>query len=64
MNIIFLFQCVFVVDKERGLILTEIAEGLKVEDIISSTGSEFQVADKLKMMADVTRPETINAELS
>lgn len=54
----------FVVDKEKGLILTELAEGLKVEDIVVSTGSEFQVADKLKIMADVTRPETINTEFS
>lgn len=54
-------KCVFLVDKENGLILTEIAEGFRVEDIVASTGCEFKVADNLKIMSDVTRPETFNA---
>lgn len=52
-------KCVFEVDKEKGLILTELAEGVKVEDIVASTGCEFSVAQKIKTMGDVTRPETI-----
>ena len=38
-----LFKCVFKVDPERGLILTELADGVTVEDIIVSTGCEFEV---------------------
>jgi hypothetical protein len=38
-----LFQCVFEVDKENGLTLTELAEGVEVAEIVSSTGCEFQV---------------------
>ncbi|GLV34169.1 Succinyl-CoA:3-ketoacid CoA transferase [Carabus blaptoides fortunei] len=41
---------VFEVDKEKGLTLIEIAEGLGVEDIIASTGCEFAVSDNLKPM--------------
>lgn len=43
-------KCVFNVDKERGLTLVELAEGVTVEDIVTSTGVEFQVADDLKPM--------------
>ncbi|KAG6446432.1 succinyl-CoA:3-ketoacid coenzyme A transferase 1, mitochondrial [Manduca sexta] len=51
-------KCVFEIDKEKGLTLTELAEGVKVEDIIVSVGCEFSVSPKLKVMGDVTRPET------
>lgn len=46
-------KCVFEVDKEQGLILTEIAEGIEVSDILSSTGCEFRVAEDLKPMGQV-----------
>ncbi|XP_046387277.1 succinyl-CoA:3-ketoacid coenzyme A transferase 1, mitochondrial [Ischnura elegans] len=42
---------VFDVDRERGLVLKEIADGVTVEDIIQSTGAEFEVAQDLKPMA-------------
>lgn len=46
-------KCVFEVDKEEGLTLTEIAEGIEVSDIIASTGCEFKVADDLKPMSQI-----------
>ena len=36
-------KCVFEVNKEEGLTLIEIAEGVEIPDIISSTGCEFKV---------------------
>ncbi|GBP04275.1 Succinyl-CoA:3-ketoacid coenzyme A transferase 1, mitochondrial [Eumeta japonica] len=53
-------KCVFEVDKEKGLILTELAEGVSVEDIKISTGCDFQVATNIKKMGDVTKPETLS----
>lgn len=49
----------FEVDKEKGLILTELAEGVTVEDVIVSTGCEFTAATKIKKMGDVTKIEEI-----
>lgn len=49
-NTIITEKCVFQVDPERGLVLTEIADGVSVEDIINSTGSDFVVSDELKPM--------------
>lgn len=43
-------KCVFEVDKEAGLTLTELVEGVSVEEVIASTGCEFQVSDNLKPM--------------
>ncbi|KAG8227254.1 hypothetical protein J437_LFUL003985 [Ladona fulva] len=43
-------KCVFEIDRENGLLLTEIADGVSVEDIIQSTGAEFQVSENLKPM--------------
>lgn len=37
-------------DPEVGLTLIEIAEDVQIEDIIASTGCEFNVADDLKPM--------------
>ena len=37
-------QGVLEVDRERGLTLTEVAEGVSVEDVRTSTGCDFQVA--------------------
>jgi 3-oxoacid CoA-transferase len=50
---VFLFQGVFSVDKEVGLTLTEIADGIGVEDIIAATGCEFAVSADLKPMVQV-----------
>lgn len=46
-------KCVFNVDKEDGLKLMEIADGVTVEDIVSSTGCLFSVADDLKTMGQI-----------
>lgn len=46
-------KCVFEVNKENGLILTELADGVSVEDIIYSTGCEFEVSEDLKVMGQV-----------
>ncbi|XP_050343118.1 succinyl-CoA:3-ketoacid coenzyme A transferase 1, mitochondrial [Nymphalis io] len=53
-------KCVFEVDKEKGLTLTELAEGVKVEDILVSTGCEFNVAPNVKKMGDITQIEATN----
>ncbi|CAH0627067.1 unnamed protein product [Chrysodeixis includens] len=50
-------KCVFEVDKEKGLTLTELADGVTVEDVLVSTGCEFNVAPKIKKMGDITKPE-------
>ncbi|XP_050315794.1 succinyl-CoA:3-ketoacid coenzyme A transferase 1, mitochondrial isoform X2 [Anthonomus grandis grandis] len=46
-------KAVFSVDRENGLTLIEIADGVGVEDILVSTGCEFQVAEDLKPMGQV-----------
>lgn len=46
-------KAVFNVDSETGLTLTEIADGVGVEDILSSTGCNFQVAEDLKPMGQI-----------
>ena len=40
----FLLQCVFEVDKDKGLRLTEISEGVSVDDVKASTGCPFEVS--------------------
>lgn len=52
-----LLQCVFEVDKENGLTLTEIAEGVDMSDVISSTGCEFAVSENLIPMQQVAVDE-------
>lgn len=49
-------KCVFNVDKDDGLILTEIADGVSIEDVVSSTGALFKVADDLKPMGQIAVP--------
>ncbi|KAK7482675.1 hypothetical protein BaRGS_00026084, partial [Batillaria attramentaria] len=44
---------VFEIDREKGLILTEIAEGEIIEDIVEATGCEFSVSPDLKPMQQV-----------
>lgn len=44
-------KCVFEVNKEEGLTLIEIAEGVEIPDILNSTGCEFKISENLKPMA-------------
>lgn len=46
-------KAVFNVDKENGLTLIEVAEGVGVEDILSTTGCNFQVAENLQPMKQI-----------
>ncbi|KAL9701043.1 hypothetical protein quinque_004484 [Culex quinquefasciatus] len=46
-------KAVFNVDRERGLTLAEIADGVTVEEIITSTGCNFEVSPDLKPMGQV-----------
>ncbi|XP_037803743.1 succinyl-CoA:3-ketoacid coenzyme A transferase 1, mitochondrial-like [Penaeus monodon] len=46
-------KCVFSVDKENGLTLVEIADGVTIEDVVSSTGCLFEVAENLKPMGQI-----------
>lgn len=44
-------MCVFQVDRTKGgLTLTELAEGVTVEDVRSKTGAKFKVAEDIKSM--------------
>ncbi|KAM9328863.1 succinyl-CoA:3-ketoacid coenzyme A transferase 1, mitochondrial [Gastrophryne carolinensis] len=47
-------KAVFDVDKEKGLTLIEIAEGLTVEDIKKSTGCDFRVCPNLKPLQQIS----------
>ena len=40
----YFLQCVFEVDKVKGLRLTEISEGVSVDDVKASTGCPFEVS--------------------
>jgi len=44
---------VFQVDKENGLRLVEIAEGVSTEDIKAATGSPFEISNDLKPMGQI-----------
>lgn len=46
-------KAVFEVDSEKGLTLTEIAPDVTMEQLISSTGSAFKIADNLIPMKQV-----------
>lgn len=37
-------------DAEKGLTLTELAEGVTLQEIVDGTGCEFAVVDELKPM--------------
>jgi 3-oxoacid CoA-transferase len=43
-------KCVFKVDKEQGLKLIEIADGVKIADLLKITGCDFTIAPDLKPM--------------
>lgn len=47
-------QAVFDVDPEKGLTLIEVAEGVTVEEIIMSTGCDFEVSPELKPMQQIS----------
>ena len=44
------FQCVFEIDPDEGLILTEVAEGVEIQEIVENTGCEFKLAEKIVPM--------------
>jgi 3-oxoacid CoA-transferase len=44
---------VFKIDKGQGLILTEIADGVKIDEIMKKTGCDFKIAEDLKPMGQV-----------
>jgi len=46
-------QCVFSVDKEKGLTLVEIADGVSLQDIVDATGCVFEVCPDLKPMQQI-----------
>lgn len=52
-NMIITEKAVFNVHPENGLTLIEVAEGVGVEDILTSTGCNFQVAEDLKPMGQI-----------
>lgn len=47
------FQAVFEVDPEKGLKLIEVADGLGVESVLTSTGCDFDVAENLLPMGKI-----------
>ena len=40
-------------DGQKGLTLTEIADGVSVEDVRAATGAELRIPDDLKPMAQI-----------
>ena len=52
-NMIITEKAVFNVDSEKGLTLIEIADGVGVEDVVSSTGCSFEVSPDLKPMGQI-----------
>lgn len=46
-------KAVFEVDKESGLRLIEIGEGVSIEEVITSTGCDFEVSPDLKPMGQI-----------
>lgn len=56
------FQGVFDIDPEKGLILKEIADGVSLQDIVESTGCEFQVKNLSFSLQKLNNPR-INLSL-
>ncbi|XP_038049652.1 succinyl-CoA:3-ketoacid coenzyme A transferase 1, mitochondrial-like [Patiria miniata] len=46
-------MCVFNVDRETGLTLMEIADGVTIEHVVEATGCEFEVSADLKPMGQI-----------
>ncbi|CAF0718063.1 unnamed protein product [Brachionus calyciflorus] len=44
-------KCVFEVNKEDGLTLVELAEGVDIAEILNSTGCDFKISESLKPMS-------------
>lgn len=63
-NMIITEKCVFEVDAEKGLTLTELADGVKVEEVIMATGCEFGVSPDLKPMGDITKPVEAKSQVA
>lgn len=43
----------FEVAKERGLVLTELAEGVTLQEVVDATGCMFEVSPDLKPMGQI-----------
>ncbi len=41
-------KCVFTIDKQEGLVLTELAEGVDIQEVVDGTGCEFTVSDNVR----------------
>ena len=54
-NMIITEKCVFKIDKEKGLVLTEIADGVTVDEVKRTTGCTFIVSPNLKPMGQVAK---------
>ncbi|XP_078316881.1 succinyl-CoA:3-ketoacid coenzyme A transferase 2A, mitochondrial-like [Crassostrea virginica] len=54
MDMIITDKCVFEVDKEKGLVLTEIAENEDIPSIVGATNCEFVVAPEVKPMGQIS----------
>ena len=46
-------MCVFTIDSKNGLLLTELADGVSVEDVKTATGCSFNVASDVKPMPQI-----------
>lgn len=53
-NMIITEKAVFEVDKEKGLILTELADGVDLGEVVSATGCMFEVSSDLKPMGQIS----------
>ena len=53
-NLFRLKQAVFEVVEERGLVLTEVAEGVTVQEVVDATGCMFEVSPDLKPMGQIS----------
>jgi len=47
-------KAVFEVDAEQGLTLTEIGEGVTVQEVVDATGCMFKVSPDLKPMGQIS----------
>lgn len=46
-------KAVFNVDKEAGMELIEIADGITIEELVAATDAEFTIAEDLKPMQQI-----------
>lgn len=45
-------KCVFKIDKTEGLVLTELAEGVDIAEVVDGTGCEFTLSDTMRNQLD------------